>query len=217
MDLEFWNTRWRNNQIGFHQPEVNGYLRDHIGQASERRVFVPLCGKSLDLIWLASQGFEVIGVECSEIAVRNFFAENGLDFETTGTADAAVFQNGNIRIHLGDYFDLTAEQLGPVTDVFDRASLIALPGSMRPDYVRKLMQLTPRNVQILLVTLNYPQEQKDGPPFAVDDDEVDVLFGDCCTVEPLCQTDILSREPRFREQGLTRLVETAFRIGRHSA
>lgn len=82
MEPAFWQKRWADNQIGFHQAQVNPYLQKYwprLQLAPASRVLVPLCGKSLDLAWLAGQGYRVLGVELSRQAVEGFFREHGLD------------------------------------------------------------------------------------------------------------------------------------------
>ena len=78
MQPEFWHDRWQRNQIGFHQEQVNPCLErlwPQLELPRGARVLVPLCGKSLDLSWLAASGFEVLGVELSQTAVEQFFSE----------------------------------------------------------------------------------------------------------------------------------------------
>ncbi|MEA2773553.1 MAG: thiopurine S-methyltransferase, partial [Acetobacteraceae bacterium] len=81
MQPEFWRDRWFRGQIGFHQPAVERYLEEHWADLDTVKgscVFVPLCGKSLDLLWLRDIGHGVIGVELSDIAVQAFCMENGI-------------------------------------------------------------------------------------------------------------------------------------------
>ena len=45
-----------------------------------RRIFIPLCGKTGDLLWLTKEkGHTVIGVEGVESVVKEFFAENSIE------------------------------------------------------------------------------------------------------------------------------------------
>jgi thiopurine S-methyltransferase len=81
MQPEFWHKKWASNQIGFHLPQVNPYLQrfwPDLNLSSHARVLVPLCGKSLDLLWLAGRGHRVLGIELSEKAVEGFFSEQQL-------------------------------------------------------------------------------------------------------------------------------------------
>lgn len=214
MDPQFWLERWDNNQIGFHQDEINTHLQrfwPQLGLAPDSHVFVPLAGKTLDLLWLAAQGHRVTGVEISERAVRAFFDENDLTPQIRDTDGFRLWQAGEITLMEGDYFDLMPDELGPVDAVFDRASLIALPPAMRPGYARQLQRLAP-TCPVLLVTLDYDQDEMDGPPFAVSAGEVERLYAASHRVSPLDVLDVLAENARFRERGLTRLEERVYRL-----
>ncbi len=213
MEPDFWHQRWQQNQIGFHQPDINPYLRKHwseLGVTAPARVLVPLCGKSLDLLWLVQQGYQVEGVELSELAVRAFFEEQGIEAQHSTQGDWQVWETENLRLWCGDFFNLSAAQLGPIDAVYDRAALIALPESMRRQYVAHMQTLVGA-VPHLLITLEYPQTQMSGPPFAVDQTEVETLFGArySGTQAPVC-ADVLGDTPNFRERGLDRLNECIY-------
>lgn len=221
MELDFWHTRWQNNEIGFHQPHVNPYLVYYYGQhgpdqatRGKLRVFVPLCGKSKDLLWLSKNGYGVVGVECSEIAVEAFFRENNLPLEKQAQGAHIKYSSGRIDIWLGDFFGLQAEQLGAITDVFDRASLIALPPELRRQYAGKMLELLPNGVRVLLVTLTYPQHEMNGPPFSVSEEEVHALYQSQFSINKLAAKNTLEMEPRFKQKGLTSLIETAYKLKR---
>jgi len=217
MEADFWLQRWEANQIGFHQDEVNLHLERHwpgLGLAPGSRVLVPLCGKSRDLLWLAGQGHAVIGVELSEIAVRDFFAENGLEATVREQGPFREWRCDEIRILQGDFFDLDTRLLGAVAGVYDRAALVALPANMRGRYVAHLYQLLRRGTRMLLVSMEYPQDEMEGPPFSVSAEEIRERYGAGFAVEEIDRIDILDENPRFRERGLTRLVETVFRLVR---
>jgi thiopurine S-methyltransferase len=219
MEPEFWHQRWTSNQIGFHEGQVNAYLARHyahLGLAPGETVLVPLCGKSVDVRWLADQGTHVLGVELSPIAVESFFAEQGLTPRTSKEGAFAVWESGPIRVLCGDYFALTPAQLAGVHAVYDRAALIALPPERRADYVAHLDRLLPGARRTLLVTLEYPQEQMQGPPFSVTEREVYTLFASA-RIERLGAQDVLADNPRFREKGLTRLLECAYLITQDGA
>ena len=214
MEPEFWHQRWQSNQIGFHESQVNGYLAGHYADlkvAAGQTVFVPLCGKSVDIRWLADRGAHVLGVELSPIAVENFFREQGLTPRTCKAGAFTIWESGPIRLLCGDFFSLAPEDLAGVHVVYDRAALIALPPGGRVDYVAHLDRLLPGARRTLLVTLEYLQEQMRGPPFSVAEQEVRSLFGGA-RIERLGAQDVLADTPRFREKGLTQLLECAYHI-----
>lgn len=215
MEPKFWQERWARNQIGFHLPEVNPYLQRHWPQlalAQGAQVLVPLCGKSLDLMWLASHGLRVMGVELSERAVEAFFSEQNLVPRITRRGAFTVYQADLIEVWCGDFFALDAEALADCTGLYDRAALIALPPLMRAQYAEHLNHLLRSGCQGLLVTLDYDQTQKAGPPFAVTDDEVKVLFGAEWTLGVLEEQDILGESWKFVQDGVTRLDERVYQL-----
>jgi len=215
MEPKFWQERWARNQIGFHLPEVNPYLLRYwpsLTLAQGAKVLVPLCGKSLDLMWLASNGYHVLGVELSEQAVDAFFREQNLTPRITWHGVFKVYQADLIEIWCGDFFALDAGALADCTALYDRAALIALPPLMRAQYAEQLNSLLRPGCQGLLITLDYDQTQKAGPPFAVTDDEVKVLLGFQWRLEVLEAQDILGESWKFVQDGVTRLEECAYRL-----
>ncbi len=218
MKKDFWLERWEREEIGFHQDEFNPYLHQYwhdLHLARDSQVFVPLCGKSRDIRWLREQGHQVMGVELSAIAVQAFFKENGYTpqhdspYQVTGRKFDRYEVDG-IRILCGDFFDLSKDDLVNVTGVYDRASLIALPPEMRERYVRRLVSILPPATQILLITVDYPQQEMQGPPFSVSSDEVEALYREHAVVRLLAQPDVLAQNPRFQQRGLSRLRENIF-------
>jgi thiopurine S-methyltransferase len=215
MQPDFWITRWERGETGFHQDEVNPWLRDYwprLHAPVARRVFVPLCGKSLDMWWLRQQDFGVLGVELSRQAVEAFFAEAGITPAITHDESLERFESGDVALLCGDFFALRPQQVAGCAAIYDRASLIALPPSMRQDYAAHLSTLFPQGVRMLLVTLDYPQHEMEGPPFAVSDAEVRALYAGRADIELLASRDVLAKNERFRQRGITRLHENAYLI-----
>lgn len=176
------------------------------------RVLVPLAGKSLDMIWLAACGHQVLGVELSALAVAQFFAENDLVPRISRSRYGVHHHAGNIELICGDVFDLDMQMLADCRGVYDRAALIALPEDLRQRYVRHVYGQLPRDCRGLLITLEYPQHEKSGPPFSVTADAVDQLFQPQWRVERQEHQDILSREPAFIADGVTDLSTTLYRL-----
>lgn len=213
MEPEFWHERWERGEIGFHQHDFNRHMRAFIGRlqiAAGSNVLVPLCGKSLDMLWLAREGFRVTGIEISERAVTGFFSENNLDFKRSAQHGSVVYRAGRICIHHGDFFEVRTSEFPAVDAVYDRASLVALPQHMRKAYVQQMNSLVPARGRCLLVTLDYPQREMAGPPFSVPGSEVKRLFGPEYHIERIHSEDCLALEPRFREKGLSRLAERVY-------
>lgn len=215
MEADFWLDVWKRSDIGFHQAEINAHLQefwDRLGLADGDPVFVPLCGKSRDMLWLRSRGHPVLGVEISPLAVHGFFAENGLVPERRTRGAFESFAVDGLEILRGDFFQLQAADLRGIVGVYDRASLIALPPPMRQRYAEHLLEILPPEAQILLVTMNYPQEQMPGPPFSLTEEEVERLYVARYRVLPLFEKDILQESPRFRARGLQSLRELVYHL-----
>ena len=192
MEQQFWHERWEIGDLGFHQEDFNPPLLRHwhgLDVPAGSRVFVPLCGKSKDMLWLALQGYEVLGVELSEFAVRSFFKEHEVDAVQDRVGPFIRYKSKHIQILCGDFFSLTPAMLDDTVAVFDRASLIALPAAMRIRYVDKLKALLRPAVKTLMLTLNHTEGLFSPPPHAVYDDEVRTLYQPWCEVEFLETTE----------------------------
>lgn len=215
MDAQFWLERWKNNEIGFHQQEINVHLQrywDRLALHARHPVFVPLCGKSRDMLWLRSRGHDVLGVEISPIAVRDFYAENGLEAAVSDCGPFTRWEFDKLVIYVGDFFDMSAQMLRGVEGVYDRASLIAFPPESRSRYAAHLQACIPTAANILLVTLQYPENEMQGPPFSVEDAEVMALFRERYDIASLCELEILDENPRFRKRGLSTLLERVYHL-----
>jgi thiopurine S-methyltransferase len=162
------------------------------------------------MLWLAEQGYRVTGIELSERAAEDFFAENDLVFERITASGMTIYRGEMIEIWVTDFFRVAQRDLPGMDAVYDRAALIALPPDMRPTYAEHFTQLVDEGTPVLLITLEYPQQEMKGPPFSVTGEEVDELFSRAFEVEHLLQEECLSKEPRFREKGLTRMEEQIF-------
>lgn len=212
MKPRFWLERWQNNRIGFHQAEHNPLLVEFwpaLGMAPNTKVFVPLCGKSLDMRWLEAQGHSVLGVELAQLAIENYFDdETGVKTESV---DRFVSYRGDrTQIFHGDFFDLTTPLLEGIGAVFDRAALIALPPDMRFRYVDHMLRIIPDGCRILLITLEYDQNLVSGPPHAVHREEVEDLFAHRCEIE-LIDSFVTSTLPaHFQEQSVRQAVESVY-------
>ncbi len=174
------------------------------------RVFVPLCGKSLDMLWLSGQGHSVVGVELSAVALEAFCMENGIPARRRLRNGFEVYEAANLELLCGDFFALTPATLQEVAAVYDRAALISWTQELRAPYVRHLAEMLKTGTQILLHTLEYPQAQMAGPPFSLERGEVERLYTPYCNIRELGRQDILATEPRLRARGVTELCEVCY-------
>jgi thiopurine S-methyltransferase len=215
MDSNFWHERWQRGETGWHLPQVHPLLEQswlRLAIPRGARVLLPLCGKSEDMAWLADQGYRVVGVELSAAAAEAFFTEHDSIPDIDAAGGFRRFRSGTIEILCGDFFDLEAELLGAIDAVYDRGALVALPPAMREKYVGQLRTVIPTPLPGLLITLDYPQQQMDGPPFAVSQADVGRYFGATHTIRLLTTADALDDSPRFRERGITHMTENAFAL-----
>lgn len=218
MEQNFWHDKWLHNEIGFHQSEINPHLTRYwhsLNLPSHSRVFVPLCGKSRDLLWLREQGHEVIGVELSPVAVSAFFEENGLRAEKESCGALERWSAEGITLYVGDLFQLPAELISGVRAVYDRAALVALPPEMRAAYAALLCRIIPAPLEMLLLTLEYPADQMSAPPFSVDEAEIFRLYESTFTLNKLDEFDALAESPGLAQRGLKNLTERVHLLSRN--
>ncbi len=213
MNNEYWLDRWERADIGFHQNDINPYLREYwqaLALDSDCQVLVPMCGKSRDMLWLREQGHQVLGVELSLVAVQTFFSENNLTPKCIDEYPFSRWEANGMHIMCGNFFDLREKDLANVSAVYDRASLVALPPEMRKHYAHHLVDILPPATQILLITLDYPPDEMPGPPFPVAMNEMHLLYASHMKIKLLAQHDVLAQNPRFQQRGLSRLQERVF-------
>ena len=208
-----WLEFWANNETNWHSDVVTQELEKYLGLLkleSGDTVFVPLCGKSLDMIYMLNRGFSVIGVEVSEIGIKQFFHENGLDFTISQVGEFDLYSAKNIEIYCGDFFSLTSKHLCGVKAVFDRKSLIALDRNLRQKYVKHLNDIISLGVRILLITLHYPKHQMSGPPFSVDKSEVESLFSMAFNYQELKPFQDIENRLKLARSGVDYIENTAY-------
>ena len=204
MEHQFWLEKWQKKEIGFHRDDFNPNLMENFPRlelSSGSHILVPLCGKSLDLLWLKEQGHKVTGVELSPLAVSSFFHECNLEYSITQPRKMTKYTSldGQLTIIQADFLELNQGDLDPIDAIYDRAAMIALPQQMRRDYFNKLKQIMPKKGQSLLITLEYKQEQVDGPPFSVSETEIRAHLSPDFMVELIEDVITTDLPPRFQE------------------
>lgn len=224
MNPEFWQARWQDKRIGFNQPKANPLLIKYVSTLNlpaGSRVFVPLCGKSIDMVWLAKQGYKVVGIELVESAVQEFFAELNISPTIKVSTDNPAIKcyqgqlSGKvsaqkIELWVADIFSLTAADIGPIDAVYDRAALIALPPDMRPKYSEQVHKLS-GSAQQLLLTLNYDQNEWTGPPFSISREQVQQYYSSHYQITELeGETATLNANPEMAVTEHVWLLEPSF-------
>ncbi|MEI1278893.1 thiopurine S-methyltransferase [Leptospira venezuelensis] len=192
MEKDFWINRWKENNIPFHESETNPLLLKYFPELSlpkDSRIFIPLCGKTLDIAWLLSQGYRVAGAEIVEMAIQQLFQELGVEPKVSVLDKLVLYSANGIDIFVGDIFDLSKELLGPVDAVYDRAALVALPQETRIRYSSHLAQITNLAPQ-LLVTFEYDQTKMAGPPFSISTEEVNLHYKNSFTIKNLLSQEM---------------------------
>ncbi|HEX9618875.1 MAG TPA: hypothetical protein VF989_02005 [Polyangiaceae bacterium] len=205
MDETFWHERWVEGRLGFHighpHPALDRHWQGFIDHGTIGTVLVPLCGKSLDLLWLRDHGHAVLGVEFIRRAIDDFVQENQLEATTEATPYGSLTIAGSLRLACGDFYQLAPAELCLADAVYDRAAFVAVDPTRRAAYARKLKELTRPAARLFLV--NFVHDGPGGPPFSVPEPELRDVLGSCFELEQREEEDILDDEPRFRERGAT--------------
>lgn len=187
MDASFWHRRWELGEIGFHENRPNPFLVSHLAKlnlTAGSRLLLPLCGKTRDIAWLLANGYRVVGVELSALAVNELFRELGITPEIAALETVTHYFAPNLDVFVGDIFEISASHLRAVDAIYDRAALVALPAEVRLRYVSHLTSLTDTAPQ-LLIAYEYDASLIDGPPFSVGRDEIEQLFGNRYDLNPV--------------------------------
>lgn len=190
MQADFWHAMWASGAVGFHQSDINGFLRMHwpdLALQGDETVLVPLCGKSLDMLWLRQQGHAVLGVELSPKALDEFVLENQLPAKSLEHSVFGGYQLPSMRLLCGDFFRLSAQECSSVRAVYDRAAIVALPDAMRRQYAAHLGTILAPGTRMLMVTMEYDSSLLAGPPFSVPEAEIRGLFDGCAQLEKVAE------------------------------
>ncbi|WNC69858.1 thiopurine S-methyltransferase [Thalassotalea nanhaiensis] len=215
MKQQFWHDCWDNTHIGFHQDELQPLLVEYFPdllEPQDSRIFVPLCGKTSDLLFFADR-FKVIGNELSAVACRDFFLENQLTPQVKESLSFNIYQQGNIELYQGDFFALNSKQFQPFDWIYDRAALIAFPEEMRVAYVQHINRFISAQTRVFLLTLEFPKDEIQGPPFSVDEDEVMRLFNGC-KITKVTERDLTGQKFARRKLAVSSLTEKLYIISK---
>lgn len=205
MEQSFWHERWTEGRLGFHMghphPALDRHWSAFQSSADSRRVLVPLCGKSHDLLWLRERGHEVAGVEFIQKAIDDFVNENHLEATTQPTSFGSVTTAGTLRLVCADFYRLTPAEIGLADAVYDRAAFVAISPERRSEYAARLHALTRPGARLFL--LSFVLDAPGGPPFSIPEPELLDAFAPFFELKLRDEADILEEEPRFRERGAT--------------
>ncbi len=206
MEISYWQSRWQKNKTGWHMDVVYPQLPKLwpvLSLKKGTRVFVPLCGKSLDMKWLAEQGYYVIGVDVSGKALHEFMNIVPQSFSEYSSHGFSIYRSASIELWEGDFLKLPAAKIPELDAIYDKASIVALPADMRKIYAHKLLELCSDQTQILLQTFVYDQDEMNGPPFSVDEKEIRGLLGHQFDLQLLHEQSKLEELGKFQRRGLS--------------
>jgi len=214
MELSYWQSRWRKGNTGWHMDTVYPplpQLWSHLDIKSDARVLVPLCGKSLDLLWLADHCGTVTGVEISPKAVSHVMQQHNKSFMKDTSHGFTIYRSDSLELWEGDFAKLPADQLPPQDLIYDKASIIALPVEKRQRHAEKIIELSNFDTQILIQTFEYDQSEMNGPPFSLDEQELRKLFGHRFKLTCVHEQSKLEELQQFKQRGLSSyLIEKVF-------
>ncbi len=219
MDKQYWQQRWEYNEIGFNQLQPNPLMQRYFHKLKLKPgdgVFVPLCGKSIDMIWLAGQGYKVVGVELSEQACKAFFNENKICFKVTEVNGFLAYSSDQITLFAGDFFKLNKTLLDKIDAVYDRAALIALPRELRKHYSEQLSKLLDPDSKVLLITTSYEQTEMQGPPFSVNEIEVNERFKNNFDITQVYSKEVKDIPEHLKVKGLKHAIEQVYSLVKKS-
>ena len=214
MEHDFWHQAWaKTDSPGWQQKSINPYLVEHwvdSGALPGEGVFVPLCGRSLDMQWLRDYGHHIIGIDLSVTALQEFCKQQSIDAVCERDGDLTVFRAPGWTLYAGDFFKLQAAHIGRVSRVYDRAALIALPPQMRGTYASHLQSILPGGSEIFAITIAYDQKMMKGPPFSVSDDELLDHYEQAYDVQTLASASGPDQLGNLAARGLDALTESCF-------
>ncbi|XP_043764380.1 thiopurine S-methyltransferase isoform X2 [Cervus elaphus] len=217
LTLEEWQEKWVNHKIGFHQEQghqlLKKYLDTFLKGEKALRVFFPLCGKAVEMKWFADRGHSVVGVEISELGIREFFMEQNLSYSEQQIMEipgAKIFKSssGNISLYCCNLFDLPRANIGKFDRIWDRGALVAVNPGDRKRYSEVMLSLRRPGFQYLLSVFSYDPTKHAGPPFYVTDGEVKKLFGSVCNIQCLEEVDVF--EERHKSWGIDQIIERLY-------
>ncbi|XP_013388873.1 probable thiopurine S-methyltransferase [Lingula anatina] len=191
--LDGWIGAWERNSTRWHMPNVNCFLEEFLdvllAGKKAAKILVPLCGKTIDMKWLADLGHTVIGVDGAEKAATEFFTEQNIAYKVEpcdaiqGTLCCSM--DNKIRIYVGDFFKFNQDFEGQFDAIWDRASLVAIDESDRLQYVNILNSVLKPGCHCLIEAMDFIPSEKSGSPHAIPLECVRELFGNDYNVKLL--------------------------------
>ncbi|KAM8966240.1 thiopurine S-methyltransferase-like [Pelodytes ibericus] len=219
LSVNDWMARWEKRIIGFHEANVHvllaEFVDDMVNNRKQIRILFPLCGKAVDMKWLADMGHTIVGIDVSEIAIKEFFAENNIPYveeDVPGISGAKVFKStsGNISLYCCSIFNINDSIVGKFDGIWDRGAMVAINPCDRQRYVSLIISLMAKDCHYLLVTVEFEPKLHAGSPFYVPDEDLETMLGSLCSYKCLKTIDALSDNQR--QWGLVFYQEKIFLV-----
>jgi len=216
MEISYWQSRWHKNNTGWHMDDIYPLLTKlwpRLSIKPDTNVLVPLCGKSLDLHWLTDRGHHVTGVEVSRKALRKVMDRHSGDFTEDASHGFTIYHSELLELWEGDFLKLPANEIPKPDIIYDKAAIVALPPERRELYARKLLECCGKHTQILLQTFEYNQEEMNGPPFSVTEEELNQLLGKHFEFTLMHEQSKMDELSKFQRRGLSSyLIEKVYHL-----
>ncbi|KAM9307702.1 putative thiopurine S-methyltransferase [Gastrophryne carolinensis] len=167
-----WKRNWEIGKIVFHEKEKHPllveFLDEMINGRQKLNIFFPLCGKNVDMKWLAEKGHTIVGVDISEIGLKQFFEEQSVPFVEEAVPDipgAKVFKSTseNISLYCCSIYQISDSVIGKFDGIWDRGSLVAINLIERQRYVDIMLSLLNQDCRYLLITVDFNPALIQGP------------------------------------------------------
>jgi len=217
MTKQYWLDKWQHNDIKFNQDDVNVYLQRYYSRfnlSKSELIFVPLCGKSIDMLWLMNKGHHVVGVELSSVACKAFFEDNHLAYQVKTRGSFITYFNDSITLYCGDFFELMPGLMGNIKSVYDRGAFIAFPPDMRGQYVAQLASLIAVGGKIIMNTIEYDERREEGPPYSASFKNIAQLYQSSFHINQLEQS-VYEVPEHLKSQGLLTANHAVYLLTKH--
>ncbi|XP_078526628.1 thiopurine S-methyltransferase-like [Lissotriton helveticus] len=205
-----WNQQMNCHVQQHSRVLLQAHLNSLLNKRTRLRIFFPLCGKAVDMKWLADMGHTITGVDVSEIGLKDFFTEQNVPYVEEVVPEipgAKLFKSlsGNISLYCCSFYDFTRIP-AKYDGIWDRGSLVAINPRDRERYAKALLSLMEQDCCYLLITVLYNPDLLEGPPFYVPNSVIEKLYGESCNIKLLETVDAL--DDRIRGWGLDYFRET---------
>ena len=168
MPLDFWSQVWQEGTIRFHQKDYNSQMISFFKDMDlkGKSVFIPLAGKTKDILFFLEKRSFVTAIEFVESAIIDFFKENNIHY----TKKDSTYFAPNLTFHCMDYFKF--EVSAPFDVLYDRASQVVFNSELRPAYYDHMKTLISPQTIVLLAAIDHSGPSDYGPPYKISPAEV---------------------------------------------